>query len=158
MRKLVWMTIMALSVIGCSQPETKEEQALTISAQNIAGAWQCDYALSDIKTKVHVSYAGNGDFNGRVFLNYPVTTGKGAVKLELVTEGHWSLVGTTLTEKFEVLAMDSRNSSGVEFSETLAKELRIPEELTTQVIHLSATNMTLLEANGEQTQCIRFGI
>jgi hypothetical protein len=155
MRKMVWTTIIGLSVIGCSEPDTKEEQALTISAQNIAGAWQCDYALSDIKTKVHVSYADNGDFNGRVFLSYPVMTGKGAVKLELVTKGDWSLEGTTLTERFEVLAMDSRNSSGVEFSESLAKELRIPEELITQVTQLSATNMTLLEASGEQTQCVR---
>ncbi len=140
---------------GCTQPETKKEEALPIIAGNIQGSWQCDYALTDIKTKVHVTYGPNDQFNGRVFLNYPVATGKGAVRIELITGGSWSLVDTTLSEQFEIITMDSHNSSGVEFSESLAKELRIPDELITQVSRLSATSMTLIEANGDQTVCVR---
>jgi hypothetical protein len=155
MKRVIVAGFAALALAGCSQPESKDEQSLAIAPQNIAGAWQCEYKLTDIKSKVHVAYGENGEFSGRVFLNYPVTTGKGAVKVELVTGGSWQLEGTTLTERFEVLSMATANSNGNELSEPLAEALREYQELTTEVLELSATTMTLKEMAGEQTQCSR---
>ncbi|WP_394149870.1 hypothetical protein [Vibrio maritimus] len=155
MKRVIVAAIAALTVMGCSPPESKSEPSLAITSQNIAGAWQCEYKLTDIKSKVHVAYGQNGEFSGRVFLNYPVTTGKGAVKVELVTGGSWRLDGTTLTEHFEVLSMATANSNGNELSEPLAESLREYQQLTTEVIALSATSMTLKEVAGEQTQCTR---
>lgn len=155
MKTVIVVGFAALALTGCSQPESKAEQALTITPQNIAGAWQCEYKLTDIKSKVHVAYGENGEFSGRVFLNYPVTTGKGAVKVELVTGGSWRLEGTTLTERFEVLSMDTANSNGNELSEPLAEALREYQQLTTEVLELSVTKMMLKEESGKQTQCTR---
>jgi hypothetical protein len=155
MKRVIVAGITALALAACSQPESKADQALAITSQNIAGAWQCEYKLTDIKSKVHVAYGENGEFSGRVFLNYPVTTGKGAVKVELVTGGSWQLEGTTLTERFEVLSMATANSNGNELSEPLAEALREYQQLTTEVFELSATTMTLKEVDGEQTQCTR---
>ncbi|MGR5287701.1 hypothetical protein ACP3V5_20455 [Vibrio maritimus] len=155
MKRVIVAAITALTVAGCSQPESQAKQSLAITPQNIAGAWQCEYKLTDIKSKVHVAYGENGEFSGRVFLNYPVTTGKGAVKVELVTGGSWQLDGTMLTERFEVLSMATANSNGNELSEPLAEALREYQELTTEVLEVSATTMTLKEMTGEQTQCSR---
>lgn len=155
MKRVIVAGITALALAACSQPESKADQALAITPQNIAGAWQCEYKLTDIKSKVHVAYGENGEFSGRVFLNYPVTTGKGAVKVELVTGGSWQLEGATLTERFEVLSMDTANSNGNELSEPLSEALREYQQLTTEVLELSATTMVLKEKAGEQTQCTR---
>ncbi len=155
MKRVIVAAIAALTVVSCGQPESKAKQSLAITSQNIAGAWQCEYKLTDIKSKVHVAYGENGEFSGRVFLNYPVTTGKGAVKVELVTGGSWQLDGTTLTERFEVLSMATTNSNGNELSEPLAEALREYQQLATVVLELSATTMTLKEVDGEQTQCTR---
>lgn len=155
MKRVIVAGITALVLAACSQPESKADQALAITPQNIAGAWQCEYKLTDIKSKVHVAYGENGEFSGRVFLNYPVTTGKGAVKVELVTGGSWQLEGATLTERFEVLSMDTANSNGNELSEPLSEALREYQQLTTEVLELSATTMVLKEKAGEQTQCTR---
>lgn len=155
MNKTMVVGLTAALLVGCGEPKSQQENRLAITQQNVSGAWQCDYKLTDIKTKVYVSYGKSGDFSGRVFLNYPLTTGKSAVKVELVTSGSWHLEGVMLTERFEVLSMVSANSNGNALSEPLAKALREYQLLTTEVLTLSASTMTLKEIGGEQTQCIR---
>jgi hypothetical protein len=51
--------------------------------------------------------------------------------------------------------MDTANSNGNELSEPLSEALREYQQLTTEVLELSATTMVLKEKAGEQTQCTR---
>lgn len=155
MKREVFAVLWGLILFGCNPTEEKPLQPLVITANNLVGHWQCDYKLSGIKSRVQVKYHEDGSFDGRVFLNYPVTTGKGAVRFELVTGGSWTLTGTKLTETFTVLELDSNNASGHELSEPVTEELRQTEWLVTTVSALYAQEMHLLESDGRQTVCRR---
>ncbi|USD63130.1 hypothetical protein J4N45_19210 [Vibrio sp. SCSIO 43140] len=155
MNKIIVVGLTAALLVGCGEPKSQQEDRLAITQQNVSGAWQCDYKLTEIKTKVYVAYGDNGEFSGRVFLNFPIATGKGAARVELITSGHWSLQGSTITEEFEVLALDSNSSSGHELSETIQKELNDIQLLSTEVSVLTESSMVLVDAKGEETRCHR---
>lgn len=51
MNKTMVVGLTAALLVGCGEPKSQQENRLAITQQNVSGAWQCDYKLTDIKLR-----------------------------------------------------------------------------------------------------------